>query len=147
MSYLANSDIEKRLGTAAYVQLTDDEGTGSANEDRVDEARLGAEGEANSYLARRYAVPVDLSGHPELAAVLESFVLDLAEYRLHGRRPPVSQDVLRRRQEAVQWLWRVAEGQVYLPAAAAPAAGTSSGTVAEVSGAERVFDRDELDRL
>ena len=61
MSYLANSDIEKRLGAAAYVQLTDDEGTGSANQDRVDEARLGAEGEANSYLARRYAVPVDLS--------------------------------------------------------------------------------------
>ncbi len=147
MSYLANSDIEKRLGTAAYVQLTDDEGTGSANEDRVDEARLGAEGEANSYLARRYAVPVDLGGHPELAAVLESFVLDLAEYRLHGRRPPVPDDVLRRRQEAVQWRGRVAEGQVDLPAAAAPTASTSSGTVAEVSGAERVFDREELDRL
>jgi len=52
MGYVTNADIENRLGSAAYVQLTDDEGTGSANEDRVDEARLGAEGEADSYLAR-----------------------------------------------------------------------------------------------
>ncbi|HUX30626.1 MAG TPA: phage protein Gp36 family protein [Thiobacillus sp.] len=52
MSYVTNADIEKRVGPAAYVQLTDDEDTGSANEDRVDEARLAAEGGVNSYLAR-----------------------------------------------------------------------------------------------
>ena len=38
MAYVTNSDIEERLGTAAYVQLTDDAGTGSADTDKVDEA-------------------------------------------------------------------------------------------------------------
>ena len=31
MSYITNDDMELRLGTARYVQLTDDAGTGSAN--------------------------------------------------------------------------------------------------------------------
>jgi len=147
MSYVSNADIEKRVGPAAYVQLTDDEGTGSANEDRVDEARLGAEGEVDSYLARRHAVPVDLSGHPQVQAVLVGFVLDLAVYRLHARRPPVPQDAVRRREEAVRWLQRVAEGQVHLPAADVVEANPAGGVVAEARSAERKFDRSGLERL
>lgn len=147
MGYVTNADIEKRVGPAAYVQLTDDEGTGSANEDRVDEARLGAEGEADSYLARRHAVPVDLSGHPQVQAVLVGFVLDLAVYRLHARRPPVPQDVVRRREEAVRWLRGVAEGEVYLPAGDVVEANPAGGIVAEASSAERMFDRSGLERL
>ena len=68
MSYATNSDIESRLGNTLYVQLTDDVGSGSADEEKVSEARLAAEGEVNSYLGRRYAVPVDLTNHAELAA-------------------------------------------------------------------------------
>ncbi|NUQ48213.1 MAG: DUF1320 domain-containing protein, partial [Phycisphaerae bacterium] len=101
MPYITDDDIKARLGPAAYVQLTDDEGTGVENLERLAEARLGAIGEADSYLAGRYAVPVDLTAHPELAAVLRSFVLDLAAYRLHQRRPPVPPDVVRRHDEAV----------------------------------------------
>ncbi len=87
MPYVTNADIEERLGTLAYVQLTDDTGSGAADLDKVNEARLGAEGEVDSYLAARYAVPVDLVAHPELSAVLRTFVLDLVEYRLRNRRP------------------------------------------------------------
>ncbi|MFQ6048083.1 MAG: gp436 family protein [Phycisphaerae bacterium] len=144
MSYITNSDIEQRLGTSSYIQLTDDEGTGSANEARVDEARLGAEGEANSYLARRYAVPVDLSAHAELQAVLKSFVLDLAEYRLHARRPPIPSDVVRRREQAVTWLRRVAAGQVHLPAETPVDENPAIGQIGQVTGQKRLFDRDEL---
>jgi phage gp36-like protein len=147
MGYVTNADIEKRVGPAAYVQLTDDEGTGSANEDRVDEARLGAEGEADSYLARRHAVPVDLSAHPQVQAVLVGFVLDLVSYRLHARRPPVPQDVVRRREEAVRWLRRVVEGEVYLPACDVVEANLAGGVVAEAGSAERMFDRSGLQRL
>ena len=72
MAYISNSDIETRVGPAAYVQLTDDQGTGTANELVVDEARAGAEGEVDAYLARRFAVPIDLGQHPELAGILAS---------------------------------------------------------------------------
>lgn len=144
MTYVTASDIEERLGGTAYVQLTDDDATGSADLDKIEEARRGAEGEADSFLATRYAVPVDLTLHPDLAAVLKSFVLDLVAYRLHGRRPPVPQDVVRRQSEAVAWLARVANGEVQLPSALAPRTNAALAPVAAVTGTERMFSRDAL---
>ena len=67
MSYITDTDIERRLGTTAYIQLTDDAGTGAADLSVVAAAREGAVGEVNSFLARRFRVPIDLNNHPELA--------------------------------------------------------------------------------
>ncbi|MGB9623776.1 MAG: phage protein Gp36 family protein [Phycisphaerae bacterium] len=144
MGYITNADVEERLGSSTYVQLTDDAGTGTADEDKVNEARLGAEGEVNSYLSRRVAVPVDLAGRPELAGTLRSVVLDLVEYRLRGRRPPVPAGVSRRRDEAVQWLERVAAGEVLLPAQAEMAANPVTGAMAASTGATRAMTREML---
>ncbi len=147
MAYVTNNDIEERLGTAAYIQLTDDTGSGSADIDKVDEARLGAEGEVNSYLGRRYAVPIDLAAHAEVADVLKSFVLDLVEYRLHSRRPPVPGAVSSKRNQAIAWLDRVAKADVILPSVEPIAENPAKGLAAETSSNERVFTRDELDNL
>jgi phage gp36-like protein len=144
MGYITNADIEERLGTAAYVQLTDDDGNGVADVGVVDEARLGAEGEVNSYLGRRYSVPVSLTTHPDLADVLASFTLDLAEYRLRLRRPPVPDDARRRRDQAIEWFTRVAEGRIDLPSAVGVAASTARGTIAATTGEKRLLTRDEL---
>jgi phage gp36-like protein len=147
MAYVTNAEIEARLGTPAYVQLTDDAGAGVADVGKVNEARLGAEGEADSYLARRVAVPVDLDRFPELRAVLKSFVLDLAEYRLHSRRPPVPADVVRRRGEAVQWLERVAKGEVVLPTTVEPEVNPATGVSGAAQGPARVWSRETSVRL
>ena len=144
MGYITNSDIEERLGTAAYIQLADDDGNGTADVGVVDEARLGAEGEVNSYLGRRYAVPISLTTHPDLAEVLASFTLDLAEYRLRLRRPPVPDDARRRRDQAIEWLTRVAEGRIELPSAVGVAASTARGTIAATTGEKRLLTRNEL---
>jgi phage gp36-like protein len=147
MSYITNDDIEAWLGTETYIELTDDAGSGSADVTKVDEARLGAEGEANSYLATRYEVPVDVSSESEVAAVLRSFVLDLAAYRLHSRRPPVPQDVVRRRDEAVTWLSRVASGIVQMPSATALQENLTRGVLGQAEGPERVMTRQKLEDL
>lgn len=144
MAYITNSDIEERLGAATLIQLADDDGNGIADVGVVDEARLAAEGEVNSHLARRYATPISLAAHPDLADLLASMTLDLAEYRLRSRRPPVSEDARRRRDFAADWLTKVAEGRIELPSVTPPASRTASGVVAQVSGAERVLSRDEL---
>jgi phage gp36-like protein len=144
MAYITNSDIQAWIGTAAYIQLTDDANTGSADAAKVDEARVGAEGEANSYLATRYSVPVDLTGETQVAAVLRNFVLDLAAYRLHSRRPPVPVDVVRRREEAVTWFSRLASGLVQLPSGAEVPENTALGLVGENSGFERTMTRETL---
>jgi len=144
MSYVTNSDIEERLGAATYVQLADDDGDGLADVGVVDEARLGAEGEVNSFLARRFQTPIDLAVHADLADLLASVTLDLAEYRLRVRRPPVSDDARRRRDQTVEWLARVADGRVELPSASAIAGSTSRGTLGAASGEKRLLTRDEL---
>ena len=147
MTYITNSDIESWIGSAAYIQLTDDAGTGSANTARVDEARIGAEGEANSYLATRYSVPVDLTGESQVAAVLRNFVLDLAAYRLHSRRPPVPLDIVRRREEAIQWFSRLASGLVQLPSGTALRENAALGIIADTAGASRIMTRESLAEL
>jgi phage gp36-like protein len=147
MSYITNADIESRLSTALYIQLTDDANTGSADATKATEARLGAEGEANSYLATRYETPVDVSSSPEVSAVLKSFVLDIAIYRLHRRKPPVPPDVVRAYAEAVTWLSRVASAVVQLPATIALTEPTTLGILAENTGPERSMTRETLDQL
>ena len=147
MSYITNNDIQERLGIALYVQLTDDAGTGSADIDKVDEARLGAEGFVNSYLTRRYAVPVDVAGEADLAAVLASITLDVAEFRLHARRPPVPGDVIGKQRAAEAWLEQVAAGRVKLPVTNELPQRDTDGPVADASGADRVLTRDEMDGL
>ena len=144
MAYISNADIEERLGSDAYVQLTDDDGDGQADVGVVDEARLGAEGEVNSYLARRYQVPIDLTTHTDLVDVLASFTLDLAEYRLRARRPPVPKDVVDKRAQAIEWLRRVADGSLELPSATQVATNTTRGTLGATTGEGRLLSREEL---
>ncbi|MBI4719254.1 MAG: DUF1320 family protein [Planctomycetes bacterium] len=143
MGYITNADIEQRLGTATYVQLADDDGDGNADTAVVDEARLAAESQVNSLLAVRFAVPLDLTVHPELADVLRSAALDLAEYRLRCRRPPVAEAAARQRELAMAWLEKVAAGIAELPAATLPANGVR-GLRSAVTGETRVLSREEL---
>ena len=146
MAYITNADLEERLGSDAYVQLTDDDGDSQADTGVVDEARLAAEGEVNSYLARRYQVPVDLTEHADLADLMASFTLDLAEYRLRSRRPPVPKDALDKRMQAIDWLKGVAEGRIELPSATTVAGNTACGTLGATTGEERLLTRDEMSR-
>lgn len=147
MNYVSANDVQERLGDQLYVELTDDSGSGSADLDKVYEAIEGAEGEANSYLGRRYAVPVDLSGQSMIADVLKSFVLDLVEHRLHSRRPPVPEDVRRKRSEALTWLKRVADGEIVLPTATTVAHSDGAGMPGKAFGSPRELTRDELSSL
>lgn len=137
MSYATNADIEERLGTATYIELTDDTGTGVADEDKVTEARLAAEAEIDSYVGRRCAVPIDVGGQPALAAMLKRLTLDLAEYRLRARRLPVPEDVRLQRDAVVLWLARLAKGELVLPTTMELPLNAANGSVGIASGEER----------
>lgn len=144
MAYATHSDIEARLGPAVYVQLTDDAGTGAADEATASEARLAAEGEVNSHLARRVAVPVDVAGHAELADVLRTVTVDLAVWRLFARRGMVPDAVQRQREAAMQWLGRIASGEVMLPSMQELPGNPAAGIAAAAVGAARVLTREEM---
>ena len=147
MAYVSNTDIESLLGETATIELTDDTGAGAVNAEVVTAARIGAEGEANSYFATRYRVPIDTTGEPDVAAVIRSFTLDLAIYRLHSRKPPIPEDIVRRRQEAITWLTNVASGRVRLPSVLALNDDDSSRPPGNPAGPARVMTRDSLEDI
>lgn len=125
MAYIVNDDIVDRVGSATAAQLSADSGD-TPDSDVLTEVRNSAEGEVNGYLAVRYAVPVDLSAHADLTATLKGFALDVAVYRLYGRRSPVPENVRRMRDDAIAWLTKVSKGEIVLPAAATPASTTAN---------------------
>jgi phage gp36-like protein len=147
MAYATTADLEERLGPALYVQLTDDGGSGMADESKAAEALAAGEGEVNSHLARRHAVPVNVALHPMAAAVLKGVTLDLAAFRLHARRPPVPEDVRYKREAALRWLERVASGEAMLPSAEEIAGNPARGFSAVTAGPVRVLTREEMEDL
>lgn len=147
MAYVTDEDIELRLGTRACVQLTDDAGAGVVNVAVLAAVRREAEGEVDSYLARRHAVPVDVGAHGELGPVLAAVTLDVVEYRLNARRPPVPEEVAARYRAALAWLAGVAGGAVVLPAVAVLPANPAGGIVAAVVGDHAAVRRTDFDGL
>ena len=136
MSYIVNQDIVDRVGVDRAVQLSSDSGT-AVNTDVLDEVRLSSEGEVNGYLAKRYAVPVDLTAHPDVAATLKGFTLDIAVFRLIARRQPVPEDVRRIHDDVLKWLIAVAKGDVNLPAGTPLASATADAPTIDWGSSEQ----------
>lgn len=138
MAYITNADIQTRIGSAAKLAQFTEESGSTPTTAKVDEIRNAAEGEMNGYLARRYAVPVDVSTYTELAGVLKSVALDIAVYRVHSLRPPVPDDVMQVRDKAVEWLKAVSKGEIVLPGESTP-----DSTAADEPAADYDFLRDD----
>lgn len=150
MAYITLEQLKDRIGGPLYARLTDRVGGESANDAVGQRLIADAEAEANARLAVRYATPVDLGAHPELADVLAARVLDLAE-SLAWHSSPFMGDVPDRvrllRTDAIAWFDAVGRGRVHLPAASPPRSTTALDDAARVRGAGRVFTADELDGL
>jgi phage gp36-like protein len=150
VAYITTNELEARLGTTLYARLTD-RVNGTTADAAVATALVDeAEAEVDSFLAARYATPVDLARSPGAAEVLAARTLDVAEYRAWIGSPFVS-DVPRRiamlYAEALRWLRDVARGQIDLPTTAPPASPVSRDDVARVTASPRRFTHDELEGL
>ena len=89
-------------------------------------------------------MPIDTAAHSDLSDMLKSVTLDVAEYRLRLRRPPVDDDAEKKYDQTIAWLTLIATDVISLPAAAPVAANTALGTVATTSGSKRILNHDEL---
>lgn len=150
MAYITTADLESRLGSTLYARLTDRVSGTTADETVAGGIVAQAEALADSYLARRYATPVDLATHPELAEVLRARVLDVAEY-LAWRDSPFVTDVPERVRlvhgDAEGWFVGLAAGEVELPALRPPASRTAVDDSPRYVAEPRKFTADELDGL
>jgi len=150
VAYITTAQLEDRLGSTLYARLTD-RVNGTTPDSKVAQQIVNdAEALADSHLAKRYATPINLTAHPELADVLEARVLDLAEY-LAWRDSPFVSDMPERlrllHEEAGGWFTAIASGELELPAASPPASRTAVDDAPRFTEPPRRFTHDELDGL
>jgi phage gp36-like protein len=141
MAYATNQELIDRVGSAAAAQLSA-EGGATPDQDVLTEMRTDAEREVDGYLAKKIAVPVDTTGEADRAAKLKTLTLDVAVYRLHGRRgsaiPSAVEAVYK---NAIEWLTGFAEGKHNLPGTSTPASQTSDKPVAAWGGSPATMSR------
>lgn len=150
VAYITITQLEARLGSPLYARLTDRAAGTTADASVAQRIIDEAEAIANSYLARRYATPIDLGSQPELASILEARVLDLAEYAAWKESPFVGEVPGRVRAcytAALRWFEHLADGDIALPARSSPASRNAVGGEVFFQSSERRFTADELEGL
>ena len=76
--YCTLEDLKKMMDEATLVQLTDDEGHGIVNQERINEAISQADAEINSYCAVKYTVPFAV-----VTDLVRKLSVDIALYNLY----------------------------------------------------------------
>ena len=117
MAYITEADVLKRVGENKLVQLTDNDGSGEVNHDRVAEAIAYAEGTVESYARTRYSLPLPATQQ------IKSRCLDLAIFDLYKDRATETDGIYKIRKDqhdaAIGWLKSLQKGEAALDVAAA----------------------------
>lgn len=135
MSYATQADLTERFGTDELEALAPD-GMGGIDATRTSAAIADAVAEMNSYLGRRYSVPV-VNGGPVLLACC----CDIARFYLYTSSP--TEEVQQRYQSRVAWLKDVAADRATL-GAAEEAADDDTGRAISRTSNTRTFTKDTL---
>lgn len=136
--YVTVAELARGLPADWAEQLTDDLGAGAADTDLLEGAIADAEAEVDAHVGR--VLPLPLSTVPRFLGLL---ALDIAVYRVFGRRQIADEAVDARYKAAVRSLEKLARGEVSLGlSAAAPESVAGAQTVAP--GSSRVFTRETL---
>lgn len=144
MPYAAPSDISALYGPDLLARLTDTDGNGVTEPGTVERALVYADAEINAFVGVRYALP--LPSTPDLVKLI---AIDIAVYRLASDHLRLTDEIIRRYENAVRQLKDIGAGKAVLPITAA-----TGGAVAAppdmtiiVDAPPRIFDRDTLRRL
>ena len=139
MSYSVQTDILEQLDEATLIQLTDDDGAGEIDDDKVTRAVADADATIDSYCQGRYTIP--LSPVPDK---IRQVSVDIAIYNLYSRRDDTAPEIRKDRyKEAVRFLEKVSDGKIDL-GAATPAQVNTDNTV-DITSNERIFTREKMD--
>jgi phage gp36-like protein len=142
MAYATVTDFLAAFGEQEVIVLTDrEERLDRDNSGTVDSTvALGAleraSSEADTYIAARYALPLQ-SVPQALAAV----VCDIARYRLSGGETTETTPIADRYKVAITWLKDIAAGRAVLPGVPTGSSSASSEGGVEFRTGRRVFAR------
>lgn len=141
MSYCTLDDILKKIPRENVQQLTDDEGIGDINQDRVNDAITEAGTIIDGYLTSRYTVP--LVPTPPL---VNHLAVDLSIYAIYSRRfeTQMPESMKDRNDNALKLLKQIQLGVIQLgmeTPVTAPGDYKSNKTVLD-----RIFSKDRMDK-
>ncbi|WP_175892406.1 gp436 family protein [Burkholderia cepacia] len=126
-----------RFGQREVIALSDRERTGDVNATVVGDALDEASAEIDTYLAGRYALPID--PQPKMLA---GICCDIARYRLCGGETVMTDEIRDRYKSAIAFLKLVAAGDVTLGATTTGSVTQPDNSVQFVTGT-RVFGREQ----
>jgi len=134
MAYATLAQLTARCGEAELIQLTDPDGL-AIDPDVVEEAQAQADGEIDSFLARRYTVPVSGASDPALPMLSCS----ITRFRLWRDERP--EHVIYDYEQALKALAQYAAGTRELIGAAGVAAGSSGEALVMMASSGGLWDR------
>ena len=138
-TYATKQDLLDRDESMVW-NLAIDRSTEVLNDTAIDEALSQADDEINSYLARRYVLPL-----PEVPSLLRKQAVTIAFYWLADRDQQATNLMMERYEKALTSLKEIAKGsrELGLPTLSAPTEG-AAGKVELVQANEREFTRKGL---
>lgn len=128
--------LVNRFGQREAISLSDRERTGDVNTVVLADALDEASAEIDTYLAGRYALPLD--PQPKMLA---GVCCDIARYRMCGGETVMTDEIDKRYKAAIAFLKLVASGDVTLGSTTTGSVPQPDNSVQFVTGT-RVFARD-----
>jgi len=140
MPYATQQNIIDRYSKDLLLLIADRDGDGIADSEVVDPAINDASAEIDTYVAKRYALPMATP----LPEVLTRLCVDIVVYRLADGADVGTEEKRVRYDDARSLLRLIAKGEVTLGVAEAT---TTSSDVIESSSSNRRFNRDSMSGL
>jgi phage gp36-like protein len=129
--------VPRRLSSTDLAQLTDDNAGTTANDDVITDVLTEASAVVDSYCRLRYTVPLQSSEQ------VKGLTLDIAVYKLFGRRRRMPDEVTSSYNAAMAFLKDVSAGKAALDQPANAVAQVGSGGV-KATEVEEKFSDDNL---
>lgn len=144
MAYVNQQGLIDRGWELKLIQLTDKT---NKPQTTIDDTIVGrhiadAESTIDSYLAKRYALPL-----VAVPPVLEKVAVDLAVYFLHGNSIDKDGAIAIAYRDSIRWLESIAKGTVTIEGATEPAPTQAGDGQVLTAGPDRQFTRDSLSGL
>ncbi len=145
MPYATRDDIVELYGVNALV-VADRDGSGEPDEDAVQRALAFATGEMDTYIGRRYSLPLPASNQH-----LAQLCVDIALYRLALSQEVATTEHRKRYDDALLVLTKIADGRAAL---SLPVTDPGDGEAGDpeitgpqpivAGGPERLFSREKM---
>lgn len=142
MPYCTTNDILERFPEQTLISLTDDDGSGTVNQQRVDAAISDASSLMDLYLAERYSLPLS-----EIPEPLKKIAVDISLYFIYSGRfdDEIPDNIRTRYKEALTVLQKINEGALILQGAET-LSDFDSKAISDKDVSEMIFDKEHLDK-